>query len=262
MCRLMGIHGAEPQSLGPLLIDNPWSLLCQSRNDRSQTAHADGWGIGWYQGGQVHVVKSQRAASAQVPGKMDFTTLAQQLRVATAVAHVRRASVGTLSPMNSHPFVFEHWLFAHNGTLAGFDHLQKGLFEETRSELQAFRQGQTDSEQIFVWLLSRLADGGVDLKRPTLADPNVPNLVARALKQLSDRSESWWRDEPSALNLVLTDGVTLLAARWGRSLSWRSAQGTAYVASEPLDEGATWREVPDRHGVRADAAGNVEVFPL
>ncbi len=48
-------------------------------------------------------------------------------------------------------------MFMHNGTLTAFEKLQPQLLSEMPSQYREFIHGQTDSECIFHWLMSRLS---------------------------------------------------------------------------------------------------------
>lgn len=51
----------------------------------------------------------------------------------------------------------------------------------------------------------------------------------------------------SRLNLLLTDGRTIVATAWGDTLWYLAEPGRhAVVASEPYDDDPRWQEVPDR----------------
>lgn len=65
----------------------------------------------------------------------------------------------------------------------------------------------------------------------------------------------------SRLNLLLTDGTGIWATAWYHSLSVRTDELGALVASEPLDPDPGWRPVPDRHLVTA-APGYHRCVPL
>ena len=57
----------------------------------------------------------------------EFATAAHDLRGTTFVAHVRYASTGGLTEVNTHPFLMDGRLFAHNGVLAGLAELDERL---------------------------------------------------------------------------------------------------------------------------------------
>jgi gamma-glutamyl hercynylcysteine S-oxide hydrolase len=63
------------------------------------------------------------------------------------------------------------------------------------------------------------------------------------------------------LNLLLTDGETIAATRWGASLFYLSADNGVVVASEPHGPDDAWHEVPDRHVLVADHH-QVEISPI
>jgi glutamine amidotransferase len=49
----------------------------------------------------------------------------------------------------------------------------------------------------------------------------------------------------SRLNLLLTDGETIVASTLGHALSVRRTADAVLVSSEPLDDRPEWRPVPD-----------------
>jgi glutamine amidotransferase len=57
----------------------------------------------------------------------------------------------------------------------------------------------------------------------------------------------------SRLNLLLTDGTTVVATTAGHSLSVRRSDDFVLLASEPLDDDPAWRSVPDRTLLVADS---------
>ena len=64
----------------------------------------------------------------------------------TFIAHVRYASTGNLSERNTHPFLQDRRLFAHNGVVTGLDVLDKQLASLSAGDLVL---GDTDSERVF-----------------------------------------------------------------------------------------------------------------
>jgi glutamine amidotransferase len=59
----------------------------------------------------------------------------------------------------------------------------------------------------------------------------------------------------SRLNLLLTDGESVVASTAGHALSVRCDPGSVLVSSEPLDDDPAWKPVPDRTLLHATAAG-------
>lgn len=261
MCRLYGISGNQPARVECSLIDAQNALLEQSIEDSRGVANPDGWGIGSYEAGSPTVHKSARAAAHDV----EFRRTAEQVTSRTVVAHVRAATVGSNTLDNTHPFGHGPWLFAHNGTLAGFDQIADGLRSEISDHLLRSLRGDTDSELIFAWLLTRMPDFGLDPLSGADSAHDVVELLAASVPEL-DRRAATVTEEPARLNFLLTDGVHLAASRWGNSLYFTERIGRTdcevcaaphlsgpgqgkyraiAIASEPITK-ESWFEVPDR----------------
>src|SRR5947209_5745269 len=111
MCRLFGYRALEPASVQHELLEANNALCVQSRE------HPDGWGLGWYVGGEPQVARALEPAHADD----DFAAVGRFLASRTIVAHVRKASVGRVALENTHPFEWGRWLFVHNGTVPRWD---------------------------------------------------------------------------------------------------------------------------------------------
>lgn len=261
MCRLYGISGNQPARVECSLLDAQNALITQSVEDSHGVANPDGWGIGSYEKGQTVVHKSARAASHDTR----FRRTAEDLVSRTVVAHVRAATVGANSLDNTHPFSHGPWLFAHNGTLAEFHRLADGLVAEIPEYLLRSGRGDTDSELIFLWLLAKMPDFGLDPLSGADSAHTIVELLAAAVPELARRSAEVTGD-PAKLNFLLSDGVHLAASRWGNTLflaervgrtdcevcatthlagRGESAYRAVVIASEPITREA-WTEVPDR----------------
>ena len=213
ICRLYGITGNQPARIECSLVEAQNALLHQSVSDSRGTANPDGWGIGVFDHGSPTVYKSARAASHDVK----FRKTAANVVSRAVVAHVRAATVGSSGLDNTHPFAHGPWLFAHNGTLAGFDQLEPELEAEIPNHLLRQRRGETDSELMFLWLLGRMQNHGLDPLSGADSVNDIVDLLATAAPALSQRSAAI-TDEPARLNFLLSDGIHLGASRWGNSL--------------------------------------------
>lgn len=242
MCRLFGSRSRLPSPIDDSLLSGENSLLVQSRE------HADGWGIGWWgpDGPSPHLEKGHGPAFAEEA----FARLACQVSAPAVLAHLRLASVGPVGRENCHPFRYGPWLFAHNGTISGFDKAREHIEREIDPRFQPILEGHTDSIRcfgVFLTRLSMLADleGNVAL-----------DAVARALSETvsivcghADRGQT----KPSATTFLVGNGRLMLACRRGRTLYYSvdpaGGEGTETVerlliASEPLSPRRDWREVP------------------
>ncbi|HEY5313284.1 MAG TPA: class II glutamine amidotransferase [Pirellulales bacterium] len=250
MCRLIAIHADRPLPAAGPLADDPHALVVQSCRDRRGERHGDGWGIGFYTGGKPEMVHSITPAFED-PG---FVPTARSIRSRTVLGHVRQASVGSLTLANTHPFASGPWMFAHNGTVTGFDTLERQLAAETAPELLVQRRGSTDSELVFYWLLTRLlAPGNYDRGLSTPLEL-VAGELSHALAELDRRSRQADPQATPRFNFVLTDGQVLLATRWNHWLQWETSGNAdsgrmVLIASESTAPGA-WQDLPE-HSILA-----------
>jgi glutamine amidotransferase len=187
MCRLFGMHaGRETAPATFWLLDAPDSLSAQSHRT------PDGAGVGAFTpGGQVTLTKQPIAAWQDT----QFATAAHDMLGSTFVAHVRYASTGAHTLENTHPFLQDGRLFAHNGVVQGLDGLDRRLALLNAAQLV---QGQTDSERVFALITAETRRRGGDV---------AAGLVA-AIRWISDRLPIY------ALNLILVTPADLWALRY------------------------------------------------
>ncbi len=208
MCRLFGFRSAVPSRAHRSLTEAENALAQQS------LGHPDGWGIGWFVDDDAYVVKSANAAHACER----FAKASSALSSHTMLVHVRRATVGALDHLNAHPFRFGRWLFAHNGTLFGFDALRPWMASQIDEAFLPQILGDTDSEHLFYYLLSALTDNGVDRSGHRPSDAATVGAVVRsALAALDEHAIREGLDRPIT-NVLLTDGRLFVAHRAGMPL--------------------------------------------
>jgi glutamine amidotransferase len=116
------------------------------------------------------------------------------------VAHVRARTVGAVSAANTHPFQRDGWVFAHNGTVSDVGHLRSRASRSRQEELE----GETDSELLFAYLLSRFDECGLTHSSASFA---IDETLGRAVGELT-------RLRVGTMNFVLSNGA--LAGRDGR----------------------------------------------
>jgi glutamine amidotransferase len=279
MCRLYGFLANEPTKVECTLVYAQNALMIQSHADRRGVAHADGWGVAWYENGCAPAVERRDTAAYQ---DTQFSRVAERVFATTVVAHVRKATVGSASPHNTHPFRHGPWIFAHNGTVRGFERVGPRIASETPADLRPRRRGDTDSEAVFLWLLGRMREVGIDIDRETPDPVRLSTVVRESVGVLAARSAAEDGDEPPKLNFVVTDGRTLVATRWQNSLYWlrregvhdcelcgiphvRHERGAPYrallVASEPITR-EEWTEMPEASAILMDPDLQVTIDPI
>jgi len=250
MCRHLAYLG-PPSTLGRLLLDPPRGLYEQSWAPRRQShgvVNADGFGLGWYPQDGGPPARYRRAvpiwADPNVP------ELAGAVRSGAVLAAVRSATAGTSQDeAAAAPFRDGRHLFSHNGAIADWTRLPQDLGAESGLDSAALLSLEARSDSALLWalIISRLRKG-----EP--ADEAVSGVV-RAVAAV----------RPGArLNVLLTDGRTVVATRHGDTLWYRFGGGEVLVATEPDDAQTDhdWHEVPDRSLLLATAAGVREAVRL
>ena len=260
MCRLYAFRSNHPTRLKCTLMLSQNALMSQSWTDGRGETNLDGWGISRYEEDLPLLRKNH------VPAYRDelFSRTVEQIYSRTVIAHIRQATVGEFSMENAHPFTYHRWSFAHNGTLRGFRQLEPSLMRELDSDLRKQRRGQTDSELIFLWLITRMRriDGAGECPQPLFMP--MMKLVRDSLGELDRRSREADGTRRSELNFLLTDGNLLFATRFGNDLFMQEQSearicdicgrdhllGEAppdlrsiIIASEPVND-RDWQELP------------------
>ena len=187
MCRLFGLHaGTTTVAATFWLIDAPDSLSAQSHHN------PDGAGVGAFGADGTATVSKQPIAAWQ---DTQFASAAHDLRGTTFVAHVRYASTGDHTVANTHPFLQDGRLFAHNGVVQGLPELDRRLADLGVADLVG---GETDSERVFALITAETARHGGD----------VSEGVTAAIGWIGERLPLY------AVNLVLTTATDLWALRY------------------------------------------------
>src|ERR1700751_662968 len=151
MARLFGIIGNRPDLAARVLAFEAEALRARAKNGAPL-----GWGLGFYQGGEVLM---RRRPIDERP-EMDGAKLVADVRADLVVGHVRHATVGALRTENTHPFRYRQWLFAQTGTVPGFEQVRDRLVPSVPDFLRSGIRGDTDAEVLFHVFLSFLHDAG------------------------------------------------------------------------------------------------------
>jgi predicted glutamine amidotransferase len=209
MCRILGSVSHEPLSLRHELLEAENPFIRQSEE------HDSGWGMAVYgraDGGEPDCIKFPQAAFADG----DFRR-ATDHRGRIFNVHVRRATIGGLTPQNTHPFCLASYSFSHNGTVMRCRSLlDPGVHTPA---------GETDSECVFNHLMAAFDDG----------DP--VGSLRRTMATVVERSPF------SGINFLFSDGERLFAYRLGLfDLHWLARPGQIVVSSEKLT-GERWHTV-------------------
>ena len=217
MCRLFGFRSVIQSQVHRSLLAADNALGTQS-ND-----HPDGWGVAYYVDGAPHLTRSPATAL----GDQLFHRLSGVVASETVVAHVRKATQGTNSVLNCHPFQYGRWVFAHNGDIPGFAKKRELLLAELAPRLRRYILGDTDSECIFYLLLTQLERFGPRGRPHELADvfaaiDATAQIVRRVCDPPCPEGQTLGDKERSLLTMMITDGQLMAAVHGGKELLWSS----------------------------------------
>jgi glutamine amidotransferase len=261
MCRLFGLHADRRVVTATFwLLDAPDNLVEQSRRN------PDGTGLGVFEADGKPVVYKQPIAAWQ---DRAFAAEAHEVTGTTFVAHVRYSSAAALEVRNTHPFLQDDRIFAHNGVVEGLDLIDAQL---TRLGAADLVRGETDSERVFALITGCIRRGG-DVRAGIvdavgwLAD-NVPIFAVNIL--LSTATDMWALRYPDTHELYLLDRRDVDDRRLrmrSRRISAHSEELTSdasvVIASEPMDDD-DWQLLAPGELVHVDADLQIDrriVFP-
>ncbi|MEW2486089.1 ergothioneine biosynthesis protein EgtC [Streptomyces sp. NPDC048411] len=231
MCRHIAYVG-PPVALGAVLAQPSRALVRQSWQPRQQkygTVNADGFGVGWYADGDP--VPGRYRRQGPIWADLSFADLARVVRSTALLAAVRDATEpGADGEAAAAPFASGRLLFSHNGAVKGWPGSLAPLAAALPPADLLTLTARCDSALVWALVQHRIAQGD-----------DIPQAVADIVGEIAEAAPG------SRLNLLLTDGTTIVATAWGDTLWYLTEPGrSAVVASEPYDDDPHWRTVPDR----------------
>ena len=253
MCRLFGLHaGTDVVTATFWLLDAPDNLAEQSRRN------PDGTGLGVFDGQGHPQLHKQPIAAWQ---DNDFATEAHDMTGTTFIAHVRYATTGSHDVVNTHPFLQDGRIFAHNGVVEGLDVLDERLREVGTADLVL---GQTDSERVFALITAGIRARAGDVRAGLvdamgwLAD-NVPIYAVNVL--LSTATDVWALRYPESNELYVSDRrdipkdhrFQLRTNRIRADSEHLRSRPSVVFATEPMDDAARWQLIDPGELVHVDA---------
>ena len=296
MCRAL-LYLGEPVLLDNLLFQPDSALVRQSYMPKMlHMLNLAGFGMrAWDPGSHDPDAPFFYASDALPVFDRNLKNLAAKVAAGCVLAHVRGVAYSTqveISLQNVHPFQFPGvpLSLAHNGDLARFAELRPRLATHVRPELARHVRGTTDSEWIYALVVSQLEDPYAAPTGEALVDA-----MARALAIIREERAHLGIDVSSSVNLFVTDGRQVAAARYcfdfgrydtgdparlheanlgflslwytaGRNYGlhdgeWKMTGGaenadSILIASEPLTRDvAAWVEVPEYSILHAEIRG-------
>lgn len=259
MCRLFALTAGRVRVHATFwLLDAPDSLEAQSHRN------PDGTGLGYFDERGEPVVRKQPIAAWRDAA---FATQAHDCLSCTFVAHVRHASTGADAEANTHPFVLDGRIFAHNGVVEGLPDLEAHLGEDL-----ALVRGDTDSERVFALITREIRRAGGDVAAGVttalrwLAE-HVPVYALNVV--LATEHELWALRYPATNDLLVLDRADGDGVRYtgsdGRIRMESDHLGehpSVVFASEPMDDDPRWHHLEPGVLVHVDPDLAVHETPI
>ncbi len=282
MCRLMAYKGT-PIIIDKLLYQPKNSLINQSFHAREieEPLNGDGFGVGWY----VPDLNYEPITFVSVNpawSNRNLRNLAPKIKTDCMIAHVRAASVGDVSESNCHPFQFKNLLMAHNGGVEEFTKIKRHMRTPLTDELYNWINGQTDSQHIFAFMLNDLFKN-----HKSVSPEAVVDAFEHTFTELKKMMIEYGITEPAYLNMVVTNGLFLVATRYctdpkEEPLTLYHSEGSRFVVedgvtrmeapedddqavlvvSEKLTDDPNWTMIPPNHFVIVEQTLNVRIKPI
>jgi glutamine amidotransferase len=151
MCRLFALHAGERDVAAEFwLLDAPTSIAHQSERN------ADGYGLAALTARRGMILIRNPVRASEDPA---YRHVARRLDASEILVHLRYASTGNVSLVNTHPFSQDGRLFAHNGVVGDLDRIEARLGAN-----RAMVMGDTDSERFFALITLAIREAGGDVR--------------------------------------------------------------------------------------------------
>jgi len=214
MCRLFGFRSIILSQVHKSLVEADNALGMQS------IKNPDGWGVAYYVGQTPHLIKSDTSAiTCDI-----FKKVSGVVSSHTVVAHIRKSTIGNHSILNTHPFQFGRWVFAHNGNIKNYDEHKEKLLELVNPNLRKFILGETDSELIFFIILSYIEKKfnldaikiNIEVLSKTIrfAVDQIINIIG-PYSEVDDAGET-----ETYLTFILSNGDSMIGFKGGKDLHY------------------------------------------
>lgn len=243
MCRLFAYLGPDT-NLDYVIQYSDHSLTKQAWQPRElneAVLNVDGFGLGWYNDNSQ---PARYRSVLPIWNDPNLADLLASLKRPLWLAMVRSATPGLgLGTENTQPYVNGEWQFLHNGYINHFQQQVRQLIRsEVSAEIENTINGTTDSEYLFALIMHFF---------------NKTRDISTAIQQAFAKLESWLGKERALLNIVITDGVQIIASKHAingicPSLYYASDLGcfkssSLALSSERIDSDNKWKPVPDHH---------------
>jgi glutamine amidotransferase len=241
MCRVIAYLGE------PLLLDGPLfaagnSLVRQAVEPKWMSlVNIGGFGLAAWDALSPEPERPYVYRTSGVPVyDRNLKALAEKVRATAAIAHVRGVEYDpseAVGAQNVHPFRFPgaRVMLAQNGGLYRFADMRYDLLEHIGDDLARHIEGTTDTEWIYALVLSRLDDPFGPAPAEDLA-----RAVSESLRVIRDVREKRCVDRQSAVNLVVSDGSSIVATRFCFDYGWYASRRSTFEGEREFDFTTLW----------------------
>ncbi len=211
MCRMLGVMCNDEDLLKCAVHEVKDSLRCVGGDKH------EGIGVGYYSQDDPLLIKKPAARLDDI----DYDELLKGINSNVLLTHIRKATVGTWKDVNTHPFRFRKWLFAHVGHLPALEKRRDEIIAGLPPFLARNIRGDTDSELVFHLLLHALfRDGklndlgiGVDL---------LGSYLTAGVEEINQMHSGPLRPE---MTIMVTNGQIMGAVCQGITLHYSHREG-------------------------------------
>lgn len=220
MCRVLGITNFA-YSRHQRIVERFCNLArCGMVMAGDPPGHEDGWGLAFYQEGELIVHKSGISLLEEAEKVLRILSTADTSPL--LILHLRKSAWGDrFSTRHAHPFHYDNTVFFHNGVVYDYQRLIPAI------TLPGLGSDALDTEVFFYHVMS-----------------GEPQDVGRSF--LDTVSHIKRNHQFSALNCLFSDGVKLFAYRdFAKepdyySLYKASSENSRFISSEILDDNIRW----------------------
>ncbi len=153
MCRHIAYIGKK-KTLYSTLLKHKHSLIEMAYKPKEMNEailNADGFGIAWEKNKNFFSYKN----TLPIWNDLNLLPITKNISSSLILANVRSATISSnLGHSNTHPFIFENFLFSHNGYIKNFHESLKYILQNyLEKKYLSMIQGNTDSEYLFFLIL-------------------------------------------------------------------------------------------------------------
>jgi glutamine amidotransferase len=226
------------------------SLVRQATDPRfMQLLNFGGFGMAAWDEASVGPSRPFLYRAAGVPMfDRNLKALCEKVCASALLAHVRGViyePAERVGAHNVHPFLFRDAAFAlaQNGDLFDFGRMRYDLLRHIPPELTAQIEGTTDTEWFYALCLAQLDDPFAPCRAEEMA-----GAVCDALRIVQRVRERRGIETQSPINLVLTDGRSLVATRYVFDYGWYPHDGSFFAGEREHDFTTLWYTIAPRLG--------------